>query len=67
MLMPGRLALGALALLVAGCVIAAVGTTTALDAIGLVIAGIGAVLLVSAAFLAVGQSEDRDREQRGGS
>jgi hypothetical protein len=60
---PARLALGGLVLLVAGIVIAWVGTSVALDVTGLVVGGIGSVALVSAPFLAVGQSEDRERER----
>ncbi|HEY6759280.1 MAG TPA: hypothetical protein VI318_07310 [Baekduia sp.] len=63
---PARLALLSLALVVIGCVIAAVGTALWLDAVGITVAGIGAVGLLSAAFYAVGQSEDRDRERRPG-
>ncbi|HYV16594.1 MAG TPA: hypothetical protein VE972_11290 [Conexibacter sp.] len=36
------------------------------NAIGWAFVGIAGVLLVSLAFLLVGQSEDRDREQRPG-
>jgi hypothetical protein len=63
---PSRFAVAGLALLVAGCLVAAFGTATAADAIGIAIAGIGGVLLVSAAFLAVGLSEDRERANRTG-
>lgn len=55
-----------LALVVIGCVIAAIGTATWLDAAGIAVAGVGGVGLVSAAFYAVGQAEDRDRERRPG-
>ena len=60
---PKQLAILSGALVVAGCVLAAIATATALDAIGIVIAGVGFVGLVSSAFYAVGQSEDRDRER----
>lgn len=61
---PSRFAYAGLALLVAGCLVTAIATGLAADAIGMTIAGIGAVLLVSAVFLAVGLSEDRDRASR---
>jgi hypothetical protein len=60
---PARLAILSTALIVLGCVIAAVFTATALDAVGITVAGIGLVGLVSSAFYAVGQSEDRARER----
>jgi hypothetical protein len=63
---PARLAYLSLALVIIGCVIAAIGTATWLDAVGITVAGIGGVGLVSSAFYAVGQSEDRDRERRPG-
>ena len=63
---PARVAYLSLALVVLGCVIAAIGTALWLDAVGITVAGIGAVGLLSAAFLAVGESEDRDREKRPG-
>jgi hypothetical protein len=43
-------------------VAAAAGGRVALLAAGLFIAGVGAVVGVSAAFWVIGQSEDRDRE-----
>jgi hypothetical protein len=46
-------------------VAAAAGGSVALTAIGLAIAGIGAVVGVSAAFWIIGRSEDRDRERHG--
>jgi hypothetical protein len=52
---------GALALLVAGIVLAAVGSSVLVTAIGWALFGIALVLLVSLAFLLVGESEDRDR------
>jgi hypothetical protein len=63
---PARIAILSLVLVVIGCVIAAVGTATWLDAVGITVAGIGGVGLISAAFYAVGQAEDRDRERRPG-
>jgi hypothetical protein len=63
---PARLAVVSLVLVVVGCAIAAVGTATWLDAVGIAVAGVGGVGLVSSAFYAVGASEDRDREQRPG-
>lgn len=61
---PTRIARWSLVLLGAGIALAAVGTGTTADAIGLTLGGIGAVGLVSAVFLAVGLSEDRDRAGR---
>jgi hypothetical protein len=58
---PTRIARWSLVLLGAGIALAAVGSDTTADAIGLTIGGIGCVGLVSAIFLAVGLSEDRDR------
>ncbi len=60
---PKTLALGSVALIVIGCVLAAVGTAVALDVIAIIIAGVGLVGLISAAFLAIGLSEDRARER----
>jgi hypothetical protein len=54
----------AIVLLVGGIVLAAVASDTAGDVAGATIAGIGGVLLVSFAFLLVGESEDRDRASR---
>jgi hypothetical protein len=45
-------------------VAAAAGGRVALLAAGLFIAGVGAVVGVSAAFWVIGKSEDRDREGR---
>ena len=56
----------ALVLIAIGIAIAAAaGDSVALTAIGLAIAGIGAVVGVSAAFWIIGRSEDRERERRG--
>jgi 1,4-dihydroxy-2-naphthoate octaprenyltransferase len=60
---PARLAILSGVLIVVGCVIAAVGTATWLDAVGITVAGIGLVGVVSAFFYAIGQSEDRARER----
>jgi hypothetical protein len=51
----------ALALLAAGIVLAAVGTSVLVTAIGWALFGIALVILVSLVFLLVGESEDRDR------
>lgn len=59
---PKTIAIISLALIIIGCVIAAIFTATALDAIGITIAGIGLVGVVSAAFYAIGLSEDHARE-----
>jgi 1,4-dihydroxy-2-naphthoate octaprenyltransferase len=59
---PKTIAITSVALIILGCVVAAIFTATALDAIGITIAGIGLVGLVSAAFYAIGLSEDRARE-----
>jgi hypothetical protein len=58
---PKQIAITSAALIVVGCVIAAIGTTTWLDSIGITVGGIGFVGVLSAAFIAVGESEDRDR------
>lgn len=63
---PKRLVVAGLILLVGGCAIAAISTAVAGDAVGITIAGIGAVLLVCAPFLAIGLAEDRDRERHAG-
>jgi hypothetical protein len=54
------IALGAM--FIAGAVLAAVGGTT-LDVIGICLGGFAAVGALSLAFLAVGRSEDRAREE----
>jgi hypothetical protein len=61
--MPGFAA--SLALIAAGVVVAAVGGGVATTAIGLALAGIGAVVGVSAAFWIIGRSEDRERNSSG--
>jgi hypothetical protein len=63
---PARLAIVSLVLVVIGCAIAAIGTATWLDAVGITLGGIGLVGLVSSAFYAIGETEDRDREKRPG-
>ncbi|HXE43985.1 MAG TPA: hypothetical protein VN635_02195 [Conexibacter sp.] len=55
-----RIVAAALALLVAGIVLAAIGNVW-VAAVGWGLFGIALVLLVSLAFLLVGESEDRDR------
>lgn len=51
----------ALVLFVAGIVLAAVGGSVFVMAIGWTLFGIALVILVSFVFLLVGESEDRDR------
>lgn len=59
--------LAAFALIAVGIAVAAVaGGRTAVTAAGVAIAGIGAVVGVSAAFWVIGRSEDRERESRRG-
>ena len=48
-------------LLAAGIVLAAAGTSVLVTAIGWALFGVALVILVSLAFLLVGESEDRDR------
>lgn len=55
-------AIGAVAV-VAGIALTAVERSVAVVIVGLLLLGFGGVLLVSLAFLAVGESEDRHREQ----
>jgi hypothetical protein len=62
---PKQLAIASVALIVVGCAIAAVGTAVWLDVVGITLGGIGLVGVISAAFYAVGQSEDRERERSG--
>ena len=59
------IALGVLALVV-GTFLTATDRGVVVVTIGLVVLGIGGVLLVSLAFLAVGESEDRHRERHPG-
>ncbi len=56
-----RIICSAVALLVAGVVLAAVGGDVVVMAVGWALFGIALVLLVSLVFLLVGESEDRDR------
>jgi hypothetical protein len=58
---PRRIALAGLVLLIAGVIIAVATAVVALRAAGLAVFGVGCVLLVAAAFFAVGQSEDHER------
>jgi len=60
------LLLTGLGLLVGGLVVAAVAGPVVVVAVGWALFGIGGVLLVSLAFLLVGESEDRDRIERPG-
>jgi hypothetical protein len=59
------IAIGVVALL-AGGVMTATDNGVVVVTIGLVVLGIGGVLLVSLAFLLVGESEDRHRERHPG-
>jgi hypothetical protein len=60
------LLLTGLGLLVGGLVLAAVAGPVVVVAVGWALFGIGGVLLVSLAFLLVGESEDRDRMKHPG-
>jgi hypothetical protein len=51
----------ALVVLAAGIALAAAGTSVLVTAIGWALFGVALVLLLSLAFLLVGESEDRDR------
>jgi hypothetical protein len=51
----------ALVLLAAGILLAAVGSSVLVTAVGWALFGVALVVLVSLAFLLVGESEDRDR------
>jgi len=53
--------IAALVVLAAGIALAAAGTSVLVTAIGWALFGVALVLLVSLAFLLVGESEDRDR------
>lgn len=59
---PRLLAFG-LATLIAGIAMTAADFGVVVVTIGLVVLGVGGVTLVSLAFLAVGESEDRHRER----
>jgi uncharacterized membrane-anchored protein len=52
--------------LIAGIAMTATDNGVVVVTIGLVLLGVGGVLLVSLAFLAVGESEDRHRERNPG-
>jgi 4-hydroxybenzoate polyprenyltransferase len=55
----------ALVLVVVGVAVAAAsGGRVALQAAGLLVAGVGGVVGVSSAFYVIGRSEDRERERR---
>jgi uncharacterized membrane protein YkvI len=56
-----RILIAALVLLAAGIVLAAVGTSVLVTAIGWALFGVALVILLSLVFLLVGESEDRDR------
>jgi uncharacterized membrane protein len=62
-LSPKTIAIASVALIVIGCLIAAIFSATALDVIGIFLGGLGLVGLISSAFLAIGLSEDRARER----
>jgi hypothetical protein len=62
----GRITATAATILAAGLVLLLATDAIVANAIGWALVGIAGVLLVSLAFLLVGQSEDRDREQRPG-
>jgi len=53
--------IAALLILAAGIALAAVGSSVLVTAVGWALFGVALVLLVSLAFLLVGESEDRDR------
>jgi hypothetical protein len=51
-------------LLVAGAVVLALADTTTAEAVAMALLGVGGVLVVSAAFYAIGRSEDEERARR---
>jgi hypothetical protein len=59
-----RLVPTGIVLLVAGAIVLAVAGGTTAEAVAMVLLGVGGVLLVSAAFYAVGRSEDEERARR---
>ena len=61
---PMGMAITAVGLLVAGIVLLLAGESTAVEATGWALVGFAGVLAVSAIFLAIGLSEDRDRARR---
>lgn len=56
-----RILAAGLALIVVGIVVVVLADAVALAAVGWGLFGVGGVVLVSYAFLLVGESEDRDR------
>jgi len=60
-----RVLIAALALAVAGGLVVALSPSVVVTAVGIALAGSGVVLAVVAAFLAVGESEERERRARG--
>lgn len=60
---PKTIAIMSAVLVLAGCVLAAIATATALDVTAIFVSGLGFVGLVSAAFYAIGLSEDRARDR----
>jgi hypothetical protein len=58
------LVLPPLLLIVLGAAVAALFDSTAAQAIGIFLIGVGCVYAVSAVFWRIGRSEDREREQR---
>jgi hypothetical protein len=58
---PKRLAIVSAVLVVAGGLLAWIGTSLALDSIGATIGGFGGVGLISAFMWAIGEGEDRQR------
>ena len=59
-----RLVTAGIVLLVAGAIVLAVAGSTITEAVAMALLGVGGVLLVSAAFYAVGRSEDEERARR---
>jgi hypothetical protein len=58
---PKQIAIVSGVVIVIGCVIAAIGSATWVDAVGIAAGGLGFLGVIAAAFYAVGQSEDRAR------
>jgi uncharacterized membrane protein len=59
-----RLVIAGIVLLLAGAVLLALADATTTEAVAMALVGVGGVLLVSAAFYAVGRSEDEERARR---
>jgi FtsH-binding integral membrane protein len=59
-----RLLVAALVCIVGCAVVLAVGGSSLMTFIGIALGGIAFVLLISAAFYAIGRSEDRERAER---